>query len=216
LPDLLRRVAVLTILSVGGIGLLSPLTARSGVGETSPKARLLSAADGPARAVARSSRSDRDGSATLSLAQISAPVAPELLNEPPPAATPASVTMEATLYDLPTPYPVPTALPVVVPPTTGAIASGVATWYCCSSGYRGQAVVALPGALGGQYDAPPASRYVTVCADRCARLPVVDYCGCLWATASQKVADLSPEAWALVSDRGLSAGVIGVTIHLGG
>jgi hypothetical protein len=216
LPDLLRRVAVLSILSVGGIGLLAPLTARSGVAETTPTARLLAAADEPARGLARSSRSDRARSATLSLAQVSAPVAPELLAEPPPTATPASVTMEATLYNLPTPFPVPAALPVVVPPTSGDIARGVATWYCCSLGYRGQAVVALPGALGGHYDAPPASRYVTVCADRCARLPVVDYCGCLWATASQKVADLSPEAWALVSDRSLSAGVIGVTVHLGG
>jgi hypothetical protein len=216
LPDLLRRVAVLTILSVGGIGLLAPLTARSGVSETSPTARLLAGADGPARALARSSRSDRDRSATLSLAQVSAPVAPELLDEQPRTATPASVTMEATLYGLPTPFPVPTALPVVVPPTSGAVAFGVSTWYCCSSGYRGQAVVALPGALGGGYDAPPASRYVTVCADRCARLPVVDYCGCLWATASQKVADLSPEAWALVSDRSLGAGVISVTIYLNG
>ncbi len=92
--------------------------------------------------------------------------------------------------------------------------TGLATWYCCSSGYRGQAVVALPGALGGHYDPPPASRTVTICADRCAELPVVDYCGCLWGTADQKVADLSPEAWAAISNSGTSAGVIRVTVHL--
>jgi len=102
---------------------------------------------------------------------------------------------------------------VLPAPSAGTVVNGRATWYCCSRGYHGMAVVALPGALGGHYDAPPASWYVTVCADRCVRLPVVDYCGCYWGTASQKVADLSPEAWAAVSDKGQSAGVISVSLH---
>lgn len=105
---------------------------------------------------------------------------------------------------------------VASPPITDNAITGKATWYCCTAGWRGQAVVALPGALGGGYDAPPAARFVTVCADRCVVLPVVDYCGCYWGTAGQKVADLSPEAWAAVSDSGLSRGVITVTVHLGG
>lgn len=99
---------------------------------------------------------------------------------------------------------------------TGSTISGKATYYCCSLGYRGQAVVALPGALGGRYDAPPAARFVTICAERCARLPVVDFCGCYWGTASQKVADLSPEAWASISDSNrMVLGVLQVTIRLG-
>jgi hypothetical protein len=121
--------------------------------------------------------------------------------------------MQATLYRDPTPA-------VAQPPApaaavfNGDTVTGLATWYCCSAGWNGKAVVALPGALGGQYDSPPASRHVTVCADRCVSLPVVDYCGCFWGTSSQKVADLSPEAWDAVSDTGTGAGVITVTIHL--
>jgi hypothetical protein len=45
---------------------------------------------------------------------------------------------------------------------------------------------------------------------------VVDYCACYWGTASQKVADLSPEAWAAISDSNHRVmGVLRVTIHLG-
>jgi hypothetical protein len=111
--------------------------------------------------------------------------------------------------------PRPTLAPVAPPPLTGDTVSGKATYYCCTLGYRGQAVVALPAAFGGHYDAPPAARYVTICADRCASIPVVDRCGCYWGTPSQKVADLSPEAWAAITDRSRSMGVVQVTIHLG-
>jgi hypothetical protein len=218
LPDLMRRVAVLTILSALGIVLLAPLSARSALEPSSETVSLLNAADDATSTLDRTTLVGRERTLAVAIAPLvmdaGAPIGPESFGAPAAMPTPASAPMEATLYLKPT--PAPTLPPVVAPPPTGETVTGSATWYCCSSGYRGMAVVALPGALGGQYDPPPASRYVTVCADRCVSLPVVDYCGCYWGTANQKVADLSPEAWAAVSDSSTSRGVIQVTIHLGG
>lgn len=210
--------AVLTIISAIGIALLTPLAAaRSALPERSETARLLDAAERPVGTIARGTLVVRDASLTSRLGILSTDAAGAIGVESfvtdIAMPTPASAPMEATLYLKPTPPPAP---PVAPPPMSGNSITGKATWYCCSLNWRGQAVVALPGALGGRYDAPPASRYVTVCADRCVQLPVVDYCGCYWGTANQKVADLSPEAWAAVSDAPTSAGVITVTVHLGG
>jgi hypothetical protein len=212
LLDLLRRVAVLTIVSAVGIGLLAPLTARSALPEDAAGSRLLDAADAAASALDRGP-DGRSSSAALALSQVFRPIGPESIGPAAEPATPANAAMEATLYQRPVVRP---AAIVAAPPTGGSKVKGLATWYCCTLGYRGQAVVALPGALGGHFDPSPPSRYVTVCADRCVRLPVVDYCGCYWGTAEQKVADLSPEAWAAVTDLGLSRGVVHVTIHLDG
>jgi hypothetical protein len=206
LPDLLRRVATLTIVSAVAIGLLAPLTTRSATPSTAASMRLLAVAEQPSSLADRAADDGRSLSAALSLSAVSQPIGLEDLGLNAALATPPSAPMEATLYRK--------AAKSVPPPITGDSITGKATWYCCSLGWRGEAVVALPGALGGHYDAPPAARYVTVCADRCALLPVVDYCGCLWGTASQKVADLSPEAWAAISDSALSRGVITVTVHL--
>ena len=206
MPDLLRRVATLTIVGAVAIGLLAPLTAGSATPTTAESMRLLAVADQPFSLSDRAAADGRSRSAALSLSGVSQPIGMEDLGLNAALATPPSAPMEATLYRK--------TVKAVATPVSGDTISGKATWYCCTLGWRGQAVVALPGALGGHFDAPPAARFVTVCADRCAVLPVADYCGCLWGTASQKVADLSPEAWAAISDTSLSRGVITVTVHL--
>ena len=212
MPDLLRRVAVRIIVASMAFGLLVPLSARSATPTSVESARLLAAADQPLSRADRSAVGGRNRSAALSLAQVTEPIGMENLGDDAALASPPSAPMEATLYR----RAVKTVVAPAPAPGSGDVITGRATWYCCSLGWRGQAVVALPGALGGHYDAPPAARFVTVCADRCAVLAVVDYCGCLWGTAGQKVADLSPEAWAAISDSALSRGVITVTVHLGG
>jgi hypothetical protein len=214
LLDLMRRVAVLTVVSAIGIGLLVPLTARSATPDEIATLRLLHAAEAAAGSLdgvapfERGTTGSRSASASLSLATAWHGVGPELLDAAGPG-DPPSLTLEATIYRIG---------PAIVapPPITGDEITGRATWYCCTRGYRGEAVVALPGALGGRYDPAPASRYVTVCGDRCVRLPVVDYCSCAWGTTAQKVVDLSPEAWAAVTDSPLSRGVVTVTVHLSG
>ena len=214
MPNLLRRVAALTVISSVGIALLAPLAVQSAhPARDNAPATLLDAA--PGSATLDRGAPGREQLSALTLIDLPRADAPEsFATNHPPLPTPGSAPMEATLYVDPGGVAAAAPPDIVPPPTVGDGVTGKATWYCCSNGYRGEAVVALPGALGGQYDPPPASRTVTVCADRCAELPVVDYCGCLWGTADQKIADLSPEAWAAVSNRSTSAGVITVTVHL--
>lgn len=91
--------------------------------------------------------------------------------------------------------------------------SGIASNYPTTAGFSGQPVVALPQDLGGRYTGQQHGE-VTVCADRCAVLAVVDYCQCYWGTPDQRIIDLSHAAWTLVSDKPLSAGLIEVTVTL--
>ena len=96
MPHLLRRVAALTALSVMGIALLAPLSARSALPDPVVAAdRLLAGTTGPTAisqlqtAVARSALSIRDASAASATGV--EPVAAQ------PLPTPASAPMEATI-----------------------------------------------------------------------------------------------------------------------
>jgi hypothetical protein len=121
---------------------------------------------------------------------------------------------EGTLAGTPLPTAEPTPAPTPVPtpvPERGIV--GIASNYPGTAGWMGEATVALPGALGGRYTGE-VNGFVTVCADRCARLPVVDWCQCYWGTADERIVDLSHPAWALISDKPLSTGLTEVRLLL--
>lgn len=122
-------------------------------------------------------------------------------------ASPPAVGMSATLIGAPVEW-------VSQPDESGTI-TGTATWYCCTMNWGDAAVAALPIALGGHYYPPPGGFSVVVCADRCARIPVGDACGCHWGQVGQKVIDLSPAAWAAITDKDRYVyGVVTVTVYL--
>jgi Transglycosylase-like domain len=105
LPDLLRRVAALTVMSVVGIALLAPLTARSARPEAEIEVEPLLAGlpDGQVSTLARSALVDRTGvnGATLAPTGSGATefVASRLADQP------ATVPMQATLVTIPTATP---------------------------------------------------------------------------------------------------------------
>ena len=221
MPELLRRVAVLTVLSAVGIALIAPLTARSATPVADEAVEpLLDRLPVLVTTLERGSLAGRSSSTRLALA-IQAPASGTESLNPGVLPTPAVAPMEATLYQIAAPArrvapaPAPAARPA-----DGATVAGLASWYChrvgtCPGGFTpADAFVALPGALGGAGGRGVVGN-VTVCADRCVELPVVDYCDCYWGLENQRVVDLSAAAWALVTDTPRSAGVLQVTLHLG-
>jgi hypothetical protein len=211
----------LTVVSAVGIALIAPLTVRSALPDPVEAVEPM-LADLPrpvAPGIERAALAARSTDSTLALdvdAGANLPAAEVIASRPLP--TPATAPMSASIITIAAP---PAAAPVVsAPAPTGNTITGRASWYChvvgtCPAGFSpADAFVALPGALGGAGGRGIVGT-VTVCADRCAELPVVDYCGCYWGTASQRVADLSATAWALVTDAPRSAGILTVTLHLG-
>ena len=107
--------------------------------------------------------------------------------------------------------PAPTMSPSPEAPVPDV--TGIASNYPGTAGWMGQPTVALPGDLGGRYTGE-VNGHVTVCADRCATLPVVDWCQCYWGTDDERIVDLSHAAWALVSDAPLAEGLVPVSLFL--
>jgi hypothetical protein len=142
-------------------------------------------------------------------------ILPEQLELASPPSPPPAASMRAELIPLPTvvPTPAPASPTTMTVMPTGTKMSGIASTYCCTRGFSGQAVVALAGGLGGRYTGD-INGYVTVCADRCATFPTVDYCQCYWGTADQRLVDLSPEAWYAISDLPRSRGLLEVQVTL--
>ncbi|MGH2463531.1 MAG: hypothetical protein ACRDFZ_07930 [Candidatus Limnocylindria bacterium] len=206
MPDLLRRGAVHVIV----VALIVAALAPHAVAVTPPDhvtRRLLAAVEAsPASLTSVRGTTSQRSLAAFGPLPVSLTAGAEQFH-PNGVAAPPSVTTSASLIGFPTQW-------VTQPGGTPTI-SGKASWYCCTRGWGDAAVAALPIALGGHWYLPPGGFSVTVCADRCAVIPVGDACACHWGQVGQKVIDLSPAAWAAITDRDRWVyGVVNVTVYL--
>jgi hypothetical protein len=206
LPESFRRGAVHVLVIALIVAALAPQAVAATPSDPTTE-RLLAAVEASPLSLAASRGTTTQRSlAAFTVAQPATPVGTERFQAG-GLATPPSVVMEATVEG-------PYVQTVRQPSGTGTI-TGTASWYCCTMNWGNAAVVALPVALGGHYYAPPGGGTVVVCAERCARLPIGDACGCHWGWAGQKVVDLSPAAWAAISDKDRYVyGVLTVTLYL--
>jgi hypothetical protein len=137
LPDLLRRVAALTLVSAVGIVLLAPMTLATETPDAPETQALIDAAQAPTVIAARGSLSQRDAiSPALTTPADPGSVPPENLD----AGTlpvPGSAPMEATLFSVATPRAAPST-PAAAAPSSGPFVVDEATWdrlaQCESSG----------------------------------------------------------------------------------
>jgi hypothetical protein len=208
LPESFRRGAVHVLVIALIVAALAPQAVAATPADTATE-RLLDAVEAsPQSAVAMRGTASQRSLAAFSTSAPSTPVGTERFQVG-GLATPPTVTMEATVEG-----PVHVAQTVRKPSGSGTI-TGTASWYCCTMNWGDAPVVALPVALGGHYYPPPGGGTVVVCAERCAKLPIGDACGCHWGWAGQKVIDLSPAAWAAISDKDRHVyGILTVTVYL--
>lgn len=116
MPDLLRRVAVLTAMSIVGIALLAPLTVRGTTPVTPEIDRLLDAAAVVPHQLASRGDAGRAAVAVDTLAALSAPVAVENLSAPSSTGERPTVDLQAELRAVATPRPTPPPTRVVTYP----------------------------------------------------------------------------------------------------
>lgn len=142
MPDLLRRVAALTLLSAVGIGLLAPLTFANETTDAPETQALIDAAQAPAIIAARGTLSQRDAVSTLSFVADTALVPIEQLS-PDRLPSPVAAPMQATLYPITAPAPTAAvaataAAPQAEAPPAAPFVVDEATWdrlaHCESSG----------------------------------------------------------------------------------